>query len=647
MTTSATTRSAVLPVGALVGLLLGLLTTGALAANALGDPGAFIRWGLPVVTTAVDLASAATVGTLLLAATVLPAGKAWERAWSLAAAAAVGWTVFALLRVVLDFGSVAGVGLTTPGFGAQLQQYVVGLERGQLLLGTAAAAALTAVAVALARGPVGTGVAAAGGALALAVVSFTGHAAGANEHELAVSSLWLHLLGTAGWAGGLFALLVVAGRLGSTELTAVVPRYSRIALLGFCLVGGSGVGNAVLRLGSVGALGSRYGLVLLAKVALLVLLGWFGWVQRRRVVTRVAEADVRGRFVRLASVELLLMGAAAGLGVALARSEPPVSDSAAVPNPTPAQVITGSPLPPPLTVGRTLTHFTPDILWAAVALFLAVTYLAGVRTLRRRGDRWPVHRVVWWLVGVVCLLYVTCGGIAVYGRVYFSAHMVQHMMLTMIAPLPLSFGAPVTLLMRTCPARHDGSRGPREWVLGLVESRWVRFFSHPLVAAVNFAGSIIVFYYTPLFGLALRTHVGHELMMIHFLLTGYLFAQAVVGVDPGAKRLPYPLRLLLLLATMGFHAFFGVTLMAATGLLEATYFSSLGTGIDLLADQRNGGALAWGIGDLPTLALAVFMAVQWARADTREAVRRDRAADRDEDAELTAYNEMLSGLSKD
>ena len=145
----------------------------------------------------------------------------------------------------------------------------------------------------------------------------------------------------------------------------------------------------------------------------------------------------------------------------------------------------------------------------------------------------------------------------------FSVHMVQHMTLSMVVPPLLVFGAPVTLALRSLTRRTDGSRGPREWLLGVVESAPARFLSHPVVAAVVFAGSMIAFYYSPLFGLALSTHVGHELMMIHFLLAGYLFANGLVGVDPGPARPAYPLRLLILFATMGFHAFFGVAITSA------------------------------------------------------------------------------------
>jgi putative copper resistance protein D len=212
----------------------------------------------------------------------------------------------------------------------------------------------------------------------------------------------------------------------------------------------------------------------------------------------------------------------------------------------------------------------------------------------------------------------------------------------MVVPPLLVVGAPVTLAVRTLRRRHDGSRGPREWLLVLVHSRVARFLAHPVVAAALFAGSLVVFYYSPLFALSLEHHLGHELMQVHFLATGYLFASALVGVDPGAARASYPMRLLLLLATMAFHAFFGVVLMNGDSLLAASWFTSLGLGVDALADQRTGGGIAWGIGEFPTIVIAVVLAVQWSRSDDREARRTDRAADRDDDAALDAYNAMLA-----
>ncbi|MDD9206119.1 cytochrome c oxidase assembly protein, partial [Georgenia sp. 10Sc9-8] len=277
-----------------------------------------------------------------------------------------------------------------------------------------------------------------------------------------------------------------------------------------------------------------------------------------------------------------------------------------------------------------------------------VVYLTWAARLRRRGDSWPAARTVSWVVGMVLFAWVTSGGPAVYGSVLFSAHMLQHMTLVMLLPIFYVLGAPVTLALRAVPGRRDGSRGPREWLLALVHARPAQFFAHPLVAATNFAGSMVLFYYTPLFELALTTHVGHVLMVVHFSLAGYLFVNALIGVDPGPRRPTYPLRLLLLLATMAFHAFFGISLIANSSLLAADHFGWLGLpwGVDAMADQEMGGAITWGIGELPTLALAIAVAVRWVRDDERTARRTDRRAERDDDAELAAYNEMLTRLGQ-
>jgi len=227
-------------------------------------------------------------------------------------------------------------------------------------------------------------------------------------------------------------------------------------------------------------------------------------------------------------------------------------------------------------------------------------------------------------------------------------HMVMHMTLSMAAPILMVLAAPVTLALRTLTPRRDHTLGPRELLLALVHSRYFTVIANPVVAAVIFFGSLIVFYYSPLFDLALRTHTGHILMTIHFLFAGYLFAWVLVGIDPGPKRWPPVFLLIILFGTISFHAFFGVALTSGTTLLAPTFFQGLHLTwtVDLLADQRTGGAVAWGIGELPTLILALLVALAWVRSDKAESTRLDRQADRDDDAELKAYNDHLSALSK-
>jgi putative copper resistance protein D len=169
------------------------------------------------------------------------------------------------------------------------------------------------------------------------------------------------------------------------------------------------------------------------------------------------------------------------------------------------------------------------------------------------------------------------------------------------------------------------------------------------LAAAIFIVGMVAFYFSPLFELSLRTHLGHELMILHFLASGYLFAWVLVGADPGARVIAYPFKLVLLFATVAFHALFGVALGQGERLLAADWFAVLAAarpwGEDLLADQRLGAAWAWGLGELPVLFLALAVAVQWARSDSREARRADRAADRDGDAAREAYNAYLTRLA--
>lgn len=339
------------------------------------------------------------------------------------------------------------------------------------------------------------------------------------------------------------------------------------------------------------------------------------------------------------------MGAVMGVSSVLSRTAPPVPEELA-PDASPARILTGYELPPALEGARWITMWRFDWLWVAIIAFLTLWYLRSVWQLRRRGDRWPVLRTVAWLAGLAVLLWATSGSPAVYGRVLFSAHMVGHMTLTMLSPVFLVLGAPITLALRALPSRTDGTRGPREWILWIVHSPWGRFITNPIVAGVNFAGSILVFYYTDFFRFSLETHVGHEFMNVHFLLTGFLFALVMIGSDPLPRRPPYALRLVLLMATMVFHAFIGVAMTTSTGLLQASWFGNMGRdwGPTALEDQRIGGAVMWGIGEFPTVMMAVMVAVLWYRSDRKNAVRLDRQADRDGDAELRRWNEMYARM---
>lgn len=620
---------------------------------AIFDPGAAVRWGLPIVRAVHDLAAAATIG-LLIVGTFLVAPESVQQAGELAgirlriiragAVMARCWFVAALLVAVLTAADATGSPLSGPGFLALASSFWTQTELGQSLIAVCVGVALAAIGATTARTPIGSAWAAAFGLLALVPLSLGGHAAGSLDHGNSVDSLLIHLVGVTVWVGGLAALLAFARPLGD-RLPVVAGRYSTLAGWCFVLVALSGAVNAYLRLGGLGNLASEYGLLVIGKTTALVLLGTAGWLHRRATLPGLTGGKTKAHwFARLASGEVLVMAATMGLAVALSRSAPPVSPVIA----DPATALLGYSPPPPLTLATWFSHGYPSVLWLTICALMIGLYLAGVIALHRDGHRWPVHRTILWVAGALLLAFLTSGGPAVYGRMSFSMHMIQHMSLMVPVPLLLVFGAPVTLALRALTARSDKSFGPRELVLSVVHSRYLAIIGQPLVAAILFVVSLFVFYYTALFDAAMFTHLGHQLMTLHFLLVGYLFIWSLVGIDPGPKRPPYPIRLLVLLITMAFHAFFGLSLMQSAALIAPDWWHALGQSDDaaLLADQQMGGGITWGAGDIPALLIGLTLIIQWVRSDAKETKRKDRQADRDDDAELKAYNERLAALAK-
>jgi cytochrome c oxidase assembly factor CtaG/putative copper export protein len=675
------TRLGLLGVAGVAAVVVALLVSGAADGVVLGDPGPLVRWGLPVTETLVELAAALTLGSLVLAVGILPRradlggsvgtpdpararraarrgaaavdGRAYPAVLTLAGAAAAAWTALGVVQLVLTYASVAGRPIGGPTFGSELGLFIGQVSLGRTLIGITIVAALTSALALLVATPTGAAWTALVALVALVLQSQTGHAAGASNHELAVSSLFLHLVGAAVWIGALAALAVLNRRLGA-DVGPAVARYSPVAGWCFAAVALSGTVNAAIRLGGWDGLSTVYGLLIVAKVVLFVLLGAIGWAYRRSVIPRLTApggeraVGATGLLWRLVAAELVLMGLVSGVAVALSSTAPPVPDERFT-DPTPAEIVSGHPLPPEPVGSAWWTEWRWDVLLAAGCVAGVVVYLRWVLRLRRRGDAWPWGRTASWVTGMALVFWATSGSLATYGHVLFSVHMVQHMVLAMVAPILLALAAPVTLALRALPARGDDSRGPREWILTLVNSHVAQFLSLPLVAAANFAGSMVVFYYTGLFELSLRHYLGHLGMVVHFTVAGYLFVNALVGVDPAPHRPAYPQRLLMLLGTMAFHAFFGVTLMSGEVLLVADWFGVLGRdwGPSALEDQQRGGAIAWGIGEAPTIALAIIVALSWSRDDERVARRRDRKVDRDGDVEMDEYNAMLARLAGD
>jgi putative copper resistance protein D len=635
---------AIASLSALITVLIALLLTGSTAPGQFSDPGAIVRWGTPMVKLIMNFSMAIAIGSLAFSA--FAANPAQQRRLQpISSWAGASWLLSAASYFVMTYLSAAGITISYgPEFSSGLWLFATEIELGVLLawnLGIAFVLSLSTIMFPSGRMiAVNTALGMAG----LYPLAESGHASSDIGHSIAVNSMLLHLAGISVWVGGLVALFAIYFD-AAEKRSVLVKRYSTLALFAFILVAISGLTGGFIRLYQPSDLLTSYGLLLITKAAVLVLLGLFGVWHRLKLIRGIESGS--SSFIRIVGVEIAIMGIALALATALARTAPPINP-AQFEALTPAQILTGDPLPPELTEAAWLTVWDVDILWLTISLLGIAVYLNGVRILTARGDKWPVARTLSWVTGMLVLLYVTNGAPNAYQEYLFSVHMVGHMMLSMLVPVLLVPGAPVTLLSRAQAPRTDGSKGLREWVLWAVHTPYAWFISHPLFAGLNFALSLVMFYYTPLFRWATEQHLGHQWMIVHFLITGYLFVQSLMGVDPQPHKPAFPVKLMLLIGTMAFHAFFGLGLMNEQSLLLADWFGSMGRtwGDTPLADQAVGGAFAWGVGEIPTLIITLVVVYQWSQSDVRERRRLDRASDRAGNQDVEDYNKMLEELSK-
>jgi putative copper resistance protein D len=340
-----------------------------------------------------------------------------------------------------------------------------------------------------------------------------------------------------------------------------------------------------------------------------------------------------------------VFGVTFGIAVGLGRTPPPPLSR----TPSPVEVAIGYDFAGPPTLARVLFDWRFDLIFGTAAIVMAAVYLLGVRRLRRRGDTWPAGRTLGWLLGCAALLFTTSSGLGRYMPAMFSMHMIAHMLLSMLVPILLVLGAPMTLALRALPAAGRGQPpGLREWLLAGLHARISRFLTNPIVATVVFVAGFYGLYFGGLFDAAVDQHAAHVLMNLHFLVSGYLFYWVVIGIDPAPRQIPQLGKVAMVFASLPLHAFFGVVLMGMNTVLGETFYRSLQLSwhSNLLSDQRTGGGIAWAAGEVPLVIVMIALLIQWSRSDQRTAKRLDRAADRNDDADLAAYNAMLAELAR-
>lgn len=604
---------------------------------------------VPVIDAAARTAQLITVGAILAALVLLPVERdgglspyGWFAA-RIAARAGLVWGVLQLTLLPLTTADLLGVGLDQLSV-VSVWSTVSSVSTGQQLGLVAAAAFIAAAAVALALTWRGVAVAAVAAVVALAAQSSGGHASSAGNHQVAVSTLLLHLVGVVAWAGGLIALLIVAALVPRTVFVTALRRFSTVALWSAVLVVASGVVNALVRLGVDPArwAETRYGALVLVKTVLTAGLLAFGAWHRRRTIARVAAGAPRA-FLRLAASEAVLFAGVMGVAAALARTPPPATGRVE----TAAEDALGFAMPPVISFGRLVGSWYPEPVFLTAAVAAAVGYVAAVVRLHRRGVSWSGGRTLAWLIGCSVVIVASSSGLARYAYVLASAHMAQHIILQLVAAPLLVLGAPLTLALRTVPG---GDNSPRSRLLAAVHHPVSRAVTHPAVVFVGFAVTPYVVYFSGLYELSMRSHFVHLLLMAHFLIGAVLFFTVVVGIDPLPSRPPFGVRLIMLLVVAIAHALFGVALMQQTAPLAPDWWADIARPwwVDAVEDTTIAGGFAWTFGELPMFFILYVLVRQWIGDDERQQRRRDRAADIAGSREANAvrdYNAMLADLA--
>ena len=283
---------------------------------------------------------------------------------------------------------------------------------------------------------------------------------------------------------------------------------------------------------------------------------------------------------------------------------------------------------PRFTLGRVFTEWEL-VSWATFLILLTtVLYLWGVVRLHRRGDHWPVGRTLSFVVvGMGSAILATVSGLAVYDDTLLSAHMIQHMILAMVVPLAMALGAPITLALRTLPRR------PRGWLLVVLHSRAAKVLTFPPLTFTLFVLTPWALYFSGWYTATLHSDYLHEMTHLHMVLVGCLFFWPLMGVDPLPGRISYPARMLLVVLTLPFHAFMGVTIMAQKRLIGGSWYPVLREGPmgawlpSPHDDQKVAGGILWSAGDAVGLVFIGVLFVQWVRSSMREAQREDRRLD--------------------
>ena len=273
------------------------------------------------------------------------------------------------------------------------------------------------------------------------------------------------------------------------------------------------------------------------------------------------------------------------------------------------------------TVPGVLFQWRLDPLPLAGIALIGAAYLWAVRRIDQAhpANRQPAYRTWLFLGGLVVIAVALVSPIEAYEGMLFSVHMVQHMLLELVAAPLLLAGAPITVALRAA------NPPIRKGLLRVLQSRAVHVISFPVIAWILFAAVNWGWHFSVLYDEALENQALHYLQHATFLGAALLFWWPVIGADPSPWRLPHPVRLLYLFLAMPQNSFLGVALMSASTVLYPHYLTNARDwGMPPLDDQALGGVIMWVVGDLAFLAGMMVVVILWMRHEDRRTVRLDR-----------------------
>ncbi|WP_245567332.1 cytochrome c oxidase assembly protein [Nocardia vinacea] len=631
---------AVLVAGALV--LLSVLAVGDMPYRSAGIayPGLLDVLLYVVLRVVAALAGALTLGAMIytLCCTVVTArgrvdvdGYAGVR---VAERASLMWFVSALVLIPVSAANVGGLSMSSALERGAIGVLIDASEKPKAWIVVAVLAGVVALVTRLTLAWTGLVVPTVLALIAVLPPAMVGNAGEGPNHDFGTGAMIIFQLAVSVLPGLAWCVAAQVRRNGFRVATAV-RRYVLIGSLCLAAATPSGLVLGAILLPWSALFSTGYGRLALVVAGSFVVIA----IMLRRIA---AEHDSSTLISGTGALSVVATAALVSMAV---QPAPAFADRSF----TAQEVFLGFDLPGQADLWRLMTIWRFDIVLGTAALAGIALYAAGVLRLRQRGDVWSPWRTLSWTSGCAALLISTSSGIGTYGYAMFSMHMITHMVLNMFVPVLLVLGAPVTLLLRSVPAAPKGAvPGVREWVLWILHSRPTAVLAHPGTAITAFVLSLYGLYFTPLFQNLIRFHWGHVLMNVHFLIIGYLFYWAIIGIDPGPRRLPHLGRLGMLFAIMPFHAFFGVAVMSMNTVIGARFYEQLQLPwhMDLMADQRVGGGIAWVSGEIPILLVVGALLTQWVAQDRRTAVRTDRRDDEYGDSELAAYNAMLEKLAQ-